>query len=173
MSKNAVIKSPHRDKLLTAHQFQGSSNDCGPFCIAIAANALKKRKLDGHKLGEKLNGWVWREIFPMPRRITNWATLPWGVADELRQQGFQARWRFLSTQENLRRNLANSILQIVIVGDLQPIWGHYMLLVDYHPKNGWGFVNPATNSKKVYWISPREFNQQWNALGRQVIEASP
>lgn len=173
MSITVEIKSPLREKLIAAHQYQGSSNDCGPYCIAIAVNALKNGRLDGHKLGEKMNGWVWRGPLPIPRRITGWATLPWGVADELRQQGLRAYWRPFSTQENLRRNLAKKDIQIVVIGDLKSMWAHYMLLVAYHPQNGWGFVNPAYDVKKTFWMEKNKFIEQWQALGRQVIVASP
>jgi hypothetical protein len=173
MSKNAEIKSPHREKLLAAHQYQGSSNDCGPYCVAIAVNALKNRELDGHKLGEKMNGWVWRGPLPIPRRIPNWATLPCGVTDELRQQGMRACWHRFSSQDSLLRNLASDKTQIVIIGQLKPLWGHYMLLVAYHPQDGWGFVNPAYDIKKTFWMKENKFIKQWQGLGRQVIVASP
>lgn len=173
MSKLAAVKSPYRDKLLAAHQYQGSSNDCGPFCIAIAVNALKKGQLEGHMVGEQMNGWSRRGPIPLPRRIKDWATMPWGVADELRQQGFQAHWHPFSSEDRLRQNLASGLVQIVIIGEWKKMWAHYMLLTDYHPQHGWGFVNSASNKNEIFWMPAEKFSQQWNAMGRQVIEATP
>jgi hypothetical protein len=169
--KTIAVKSPHHASLLAAHQFQGQSNDCGPYCIAIVANALRGPSLDGGQLGQQLNGWVWRGILPKLRRIQDWATLPCGITDELRQHGLKVRWRPFSRAEYLFQSLTQGKALITIIGRWKPLWAHYMVLVEVDPVKGWGFVNPAMMQKKVYWMETEEFLQGWKRFGCQLIEA--
>jgi len=173
MKKFSAVKSPHLAPLLASHQYQGQTNDCGPYCTAIVVNALCGAALDGGELGDRLNGWVWRKGMPLLRRIPGWATLPWGITDELRQWGIKARWHPLKIEDDIHQYLAQGKVVFTITGCWKPIWGHYMLLVEYDPQKGWGFVNPASKSKKVFWIEAEKFRQEWKCFGSNIIEALP
>ena len=167
----SLIDSPHIDMLLASHQFQGGSNDCGPYSIAIICNALKGTTLDGHKLGQEMNGFGWSGIRPIIRRIPNWATTPGGVVVTLREFGLKARLRLFSTPENLLENLRRGRISMPIIGEWKPLWAHYMSLTAYHPKTGWGFTNSAHSKGELYWLNHADFEKQWNWSLRMVIEA--
>jgi hypothetical protein len=167
-----TIISPYESLLRKAHQFQGNSNDCGPFCAAIALSALN-RKADGYSLGKDLNKIQWKRGFPKIRRIPNWATFPWGLVDLFTRNGLFARWRPFNTQARLLKNLENDMINIVIIGGLIPLWAHTMILVAHNADTKWGFVNPANPSGDTYWIENNDFIYKWTVMGRLIVEIVP
>jgi len=171
------------------HTYQGQSNDCGPYCVAIVGDALRgpvvtaqaqaATSVAGEKPAPpplpKAKG------IALPSRIPNWATFPWGVARGLRARGLDVRWRVGATEERLRENLRNDVTTIVIVGDLfhrvgkrwHP-WSHYKVLYGWDMERGWAFVDPAVQSADgVAWQAAEPFTRQWRGLGRQLIEVRP
>ncbi|MBI5080755.1 MAG: hypothetical protein HZB17_05550 [Chloroflexi bacterium] len=99
-------------RLLNFHQWQGKSNDCGPFTTAIVLNTFRGEKIfDGKTLALEMNcpRLRWHGLLPLivVRRIPNWATMPWGIADTLTQHGVRARWRFGATKDDLLNALKN------------------------------------------------------------------
>jgi len=179
------------------HEFQGPTNNCAPFCVAMAANVLLgERRYLAEELARELNRPVWRWWPPPPllyRRVPRWATFPWGPADALRRmrdhQGrpcFRARWRLFGDEERLRRNLREGRITLVSVGGLrhrqsgrfQP-WGHVKILYAWDPGLGWAFVDPAINPTMAHdewgrsgigWQDPASFARQWRNMLRWTTE---
>lgn len=173
----AIIKSIYADKILEKHQFQGKSNDCGPFCIAMVNNALNGTDLKGEDIGQELNNWVWRGVVPVWRRINNWATLPWGMVDKFRELGYKSQWKLFQNAVYLKNGLEENKLIIPIIGEwkwpLGGTWAHFMVLVQHDPEMGWGFVNSAKPQKKFYWLSDAEFMEKWRWGNHMLVEAEP
>ena len=171
----AVIKSIYADRILEKHQFQGTSKDCGPYCIAMINNALNGTDLTGEGLGFELNGWVWRGIVPVMRRIKNWATMPWGMVDKFRELGYRSQWKLFQNTVYLKGALEENKLIIPIIGEwhwpLSGVWAHYLVLVQHDPEKGWGFVNPAHKKKEFDWMSNDDFMEKWRWGNHMIVEA--
>lgn len=167
-----MIVSPYLESIQQSHQFQGSSNDCGPFCAAILINSKNSTNLTGQELAVKMNRILWKGGMPRIRRVRNWATFPWGVADILREEGFPARWRMGITIRELFDGLSGSDIYIVIIGEYRPLWSHYKILVAHHSLKGWGFVNPAKQNADIQWDQHASFLDYWSKYGRQVVQVS-
>lgn len=166
------------------HVHQGASNDCGPYCATIVANALRDDAVvDPHSLARALEqapedaptGNAWRAKL-LPARIKGWATFPWGVVYALESMGFQARWRVGASLKRLRKNLDKGRTTIVIVGDpLNSVdgqwrgWAHYKILYAWDPDSGWAFVDPAATDVFSYQDA-ESFKEQWTWMGRNLIE---
>jgi hypothetical protein len=155
------------------HQWQGPTNDCGPFSAAIVTNALLDTHVaDGPLVAQSMTG---RTI---PERIPNWATFPWGVVRALRRMAVRARWHVGASESKLVQNLDEGRTTIVIVGE--PLrfeegeykgWAHYKVLYAWDPVEGWAFVDPAARRSKVYTYQDAEtFRRQWTLMGRQLVE---
>jgi len=134
------------------HRHQGSTNDCGPFCVVIAVNALKgKSLLNGSGVArqmERCRPCAGSLPLPVLDKIPGWATLPWGLSDELRRHGVPSRWRFMGTRERLLSNLRTDRITLISVGE--PLrfdrgrwrgWGHVKILYAWAPGHGWAFVD--------------------------------
>lgn len=169
-----MIESSHTPKYLQKHQYQGQSNDCGPYCTAILLNYMRKTDIRGEQLGELMNKIAWKGIFPVIQRIKNWATFPWGVCEQFRAHGVKARWRVFTRPEILLSNLVRNIHTILIIGELRPKpWAHYLILSAYDAQKGWGFINSALSSPRIDWIPEAKFEQMWRAYGRISISIEP
>ena len=155
------------------HQWQGHTNDCGPFSAAIATNALRgARVVEGALIAEAMV-----EQWP-PERIPGWATFPWGVARMLRRFGLRPRWRIGASERRLLRNLDAGRTTLVLVGE--PLrfegrrwagWSHYKLLYAWGPEAGWAFVDPGASGSRVYtYQKAATFRRLWTWMGRQCIE---
>jgi len=173
------------------HQYQGSTNDCGPTSLAIAANALLgEERFQGPRVSQDMNGLVF-ELRPFPhfvvQRIPNWATFPWGIAHYLRKHGIAARWLPLGREGRLHHNLLANQITLVIVGE--PLrwekgryagWGHVKVLFGYTPGRGFLFVDPAYQRRPddpdpyrrygLAWQEEKEFLRQWRNFFRICIE---
>ncbi|MBN1487852.1 MAG: hypothetical protein JW981_09435, partial [Anaerolineae bacterium] len=168
--------------ILRWHIYQGTNNDCGPYCAAMAINTLKEeQEVAGETLAFSLSQYAPSITKPqLPSRVENWATFPWGIVRAVQGAGLQARWRVFRNTEQLRQNLRQGRITIVLVG--QPLhfkgrkwqgWSHYKLLYAWHPNEGWAFVDPAATLEKhngVSFQSSEEFQRQWSWMGRQLIE---
>lgn len=155
------------------HVHQRESNDCGPYCVAMVSNALYEVPLvKAAALAEALNE------RGFPQRIPGWATLPWGIVAALRRLGLRARWRVGASLTQVRANLCQERVMIVIIGE--PLrfvrgvwrgWSHYKILVAWDPEHGLGFVDPAASHVGgMTWQSLDEFRRQWAWMGQQMIE---
>ena len=161
------------------HQYQALTNDCAPFTTAIVANTLTGKNLQGLELAEEMNrprlapGPI---PYPVIRRIPNWATFPWGIADELRRQGVAARWRFGAQEADLRGALEENRVAMPIIGELMRwrdgrlrLWAHVKPLFAFDPAQGWAFVDPAS-ARPVTWQGPAEFADLWRSYGHLLVE---
>lgn len=162
-------------QLLKYHQYQGQTNDCAPFTIAIVVNTMRDEKvLDGWKLAREMNkpriNWVGPLPLPVIRRIPNWATLPWGIADVLKLNKVPCRWWFGATTDDLHRALNEGRIAMPVIGELKPLWAHVKPLAAYHPHVGFGFCDPASNGSDLAWQSEKEFERLWNNYRHLLIE---
>lgn len=178
-----------RTPLYRFHCHQGSTNDCGPFCVAIAVNALKGENLlngsDVARQMERFRPCTGPLPLPVLDKMPGWATLPWGLSDELRRHGVLSRWRFLGTRERLLANLKTGHITFISVGE--PLrfdrgrwrgWGHVKILYAWAPGQGWAFVDPALprrpdapwQSYGIGWQSEKDFARQWTWMLRFMVE---
>jgi len=159
---------------LTAyHQYQGRTNDCAPFVVAMVVNARRGTQLSGAQVARAMN-WPRRWLGPLPlpviRRLPNAATFPWGIADELKRNGITARWRFGARESDLLNALQAGRLALPIIGGFRPLWAHIKILVAHHPEHGWGFIDPAHPRPEVTWNTPGQFARWWRNWGRLLVE---
>ncbi len=164
------VYSPHTEALLKAHRPQGSSNDCGPFTTAMVVEAVCKVPVEAPGLAKRMNRPRRRGLLPVIRRVPNWATFPWGVADVLREYGLAARWQLRARQEDLLPRLAAGDILLPVVGEWRPKpWAHISALVSWDAERGWGFADPAMSSPIIRWRSEEEFSRLWNAYFRLLV----
>jgi len=165
------IFSPYLHPLLRAHQYQGNSNDCGPFSTAIVLNALLGLDLGGRELARRMNNPHWLLFIPIIRRIPDWATFPWGIVDMLRSFRLHAGWRLFSSPAQLLTGLFEGQIVMPIFGGWNPLWAHTTILAAYHNILGWGLINPANASGGLQWLSNDEFLPAWRSMGSIMIYA--
>jgi hypothetical protein len=168
MTPKAIL-SPHQSAILGALQCQGASNDCGPFTTATVLNGIKGLNLDPSWLAQEMNRPRWRGPLPLIRRIPNWATFPWGIADELGRHGLRARWRFFANPVQLQAGLENGRILLPVIGSWRPLWAHVMTLLAWDAERGWGFANTQRSDKVIDWFPDQHFHAQWRAMGRLLI----
>ncbi|MEI7987452.1 MAG: hypothetical protein WCI88_00315 [Chloroflexota bacterium] len=163
------IFSPFADVLLYAHQYQGNSNDCGPFSAAIVLNALRGLQIDGIDLAYEMNQPRWQYILPIFRRIPDWATFPWGIVDILREYRLESTWRIFTSIRFLQEGLSKPQVLLTVLGNWKPLWSHIVILAAFHEKMGWGVINPAYPGDSLYWIPNDEFMSLWHTYGNITI----
>jgi hypothetical protein len=168
---SAALHSPHQSKLLESLYFQGMSNDCGPYTTATVLKAIRGLELNPAELARRMEKPVWRGPIFVVRRVPNWATFPWGIADVLREHGLNARWRFFTSPDEVFANLERGDIVMPVIGSWRPVWAHVMTLVVWEPQEGWGFANTQYNHQNVHWVPEEVFQRQWRAMGRLVIFA--
>jgi hypothetical protein len=165
------VTSPFADRVLAAHLWQGKSNNCGPYSAAMVINAFTPTPVDPAYLASEMDRIAWSGGFPVVRRVPNWATLPWGIADILRRNGVSAGWRPAASQTHLVDILASNHIPIVLVGSWRPMWGHVMVLLAHDPVLGWGFADPARPENELHWFEPERFTKIWFTYGNLVVTA--
>lgn len=177
--KGKIWKKQLTQPLPKWHRHQGSSNDCGPYSVMIITNGLHDAALvDGDQLARAMEGSMTERGTLLPSRIKGWATFPWGVAAALRRQGLDARWRPFRAKRHLWANLNRGWPTIVIVGDPLKFtngtyagWSHYKVLYAWDPADGFAFVDPAADDGVAFsYQDEAAFDEQWAAMGRQIIE---
>ena len=165
------IRSPYTDKILANLQYQGRSNDCGPYTTAIVVNAMRGQNLIGDKLAKHMNKPRWRGILPIFRRIPNWATFPWGMVDIFREFGLHARWWFRVPLPYLKPAIASGHILMPIRGEWRPKpYAHVMTLVAWDADKGWGFANTQFSHHRISWESHQSFEERWNKYARLLVE---
>lgn len=153
------------------HEWQGAGNDCGPFCVAVAANAVRGLNLRGEDVAKEMNRIRRHPTLPLPvRRLPNNPTFPWGMADQLNRFGVRARWRALASEEDLRRALAKGRIAMPITGEWKPLWAHVRLLAVEDPGRGWGFVDPAAQDGSLRFEPHDLFMRRWRNYARMIVE---
>ncbi|NDJ74828.1 MAG: hypothetical protein GYB65_01100 [Chloroflexi bacterium] len=172
------LPARHGHQLATYHVFQGDTNHCGPSVATMAVNFWHgKTVLDAQRTAHAMNwprmGWG---IPPLViRRVPNWATFPWGIADMLRRNGLQARWRWLATETHIQEALAAGRIPMPIFGE--PLrrrgwrpdgWGHVAVVVGWSPDRMW-FVDSSERTAPT--SRPRaEFLRLWHNMGQLLVE---
>lgn len=164
-----TLYSPYTTDLLANHQYQGQTNDCGPYCLAITTTTLNSIGAKGAEVADDLNRVRWNSILPTLRRIPGNATLPWGMQDGFRQRGLIATWRIFTPMQVLQDRLPLDNVLVVINGGWKPMWAHYRVLCAWSKSFGWGFVDPAVAEPSVHWVSDAEFRREWRAMGQILI----
>lgn len=158
------------------HIYQGATNDCGPYCVAIVGNTFRDLTVvDPVLLAKSMASW--RRLF-IPARVPQWATFPWGIVWAFEELGFEARWRVFSSRKRLYRNLRSVIATIVLIGEPFRFkdhqwqgWSHYKVLYGWDPVRGWAFVDPGVAySPGISWQKDADFFKRWRSLGCQIIE---
>ena len=165
-------------RLLNFHQWQGKSNDCGPFTTAIVLNTFRGEKIfDGKTLAQEMNRprlkWYGLLPFILIRRIPDWATMPWGIADTLTQHGVRARWRFGATKDDLLNALNQNRVAMPIIGEInlpRKLWAHVKPLAQYDRQSGFGFVDPAHPTAEIVWQNENEFAGLWRNWRNLLVE---
>ena len=164
--------------LLHYHQWQGRSNDCGPFTTAIVLNTFRGEKIfDGKTLALEMNRprLRWHGLLPfiVVRRLPNYATMPWCIADVLQQNGVGARWRFGATKGDLLNALNQDRVAMPIIGEIdlpRKLWAHVKPLARYDSQNGFGFVDAAHPKAEIVWQNENEFERLWRNWKNLLVE---
>jgi hypothetical protein len=130
---------------------------------AVAASALA-RQLDRP---------VWRGLWPVVRRVPRSATFPWGIVDALAASGIPARWRLGGSAEALRGALLNGQLPLLVIGGWRPFWIHWVILLGWDPRLGWGVADPSIAEARIEWRREEQFERWWQTFGRIQVLAKP
>ena len=177
-TKNKVWKKRLKKPVPKWHVNQGTSNDCGPFCVTMIANGMRDANIvNAEQLARKMETGLGERRYLLPQRIKGWATFPWGIANALRDMGFHARWRIGTSLEHLQQNLDEDRPTVVLIG--KPLvyknkkyvgWSHYKIVYAYD-EDEWAFVDPLAKPGVVYSYQDAEsFKNQWTNMGRIIIE---
>lgn len=167
------ILSPRSAPILDCLQWQGQRNDCGPFTTATVINALTGGQIEAADLAELMNKPAWRGPMFVIRRVPNWATFPWGMADVFRQYGLKARWSLFTRTSTLMQYLEQGEIVMPMIGEWKPMWAHVMTLVAYEPDKGWGFANTQYDNHDIFWVNDDTFTKQWKAMGHLLVRVTP
>jgi len=166
-----MVNTPFTETLIQSHQFQGSTNHCGPFCAAMTINTLTGNHLSGLELSNKIPAFRWFGIVPVFQRFPNWATLPWAVSSVIKDSGLSSGMKLFASISDILTCLESNRIPIVVVGEWRPMWAHYMIAVCYDYANGFGFIDPALQTKEISWVSQSIFERRWKLFGRILIWA--
>lgn len=164
------VLSPHKNPILSSLEFQGKSNDCGPFTTATVLNALRGLKIAPDLLAREMDKPVWRGPLFVVRRVPRWATFPWGMVDIFNQYGLTASWRPFATKSYLRTSLSESNVLMPIIGSIIPLWAHVMSLIAWDDSKGWGFANTQFSHRNIHWLSESIFTRQWRSMANMLVE---
>jgi hypothetical protein len=166
-----LVQSRYTEIILENLQFQGTSNDCAPYTTATIVNAFRGENLVGDELAEQMNKPRLRGIFPVIRRIPNWATFPWGMIDVFKDYNLRGRWWFRVPVSYLKPAIANGHILMPIIGEWRPKpWAHVMTLVAWDEEKGWGFANTQYKQHRITWHSDADYQEKWNKYGRLLVE---
>ncbi len=171
------------------HAYQGDTNDCGPYSVAIAANAfLGEARHDPLALAQRMNSPIFKR-HPLPHwvfiRLPGGPSLPWGMAAFLSEGlGIPARWQWMCREELLVSNLQQGLITIVFIGELLRWergryrgWAHAKVLYGLDERRGYAFVDPGYPRDPqdpwaalgVFWQARDEFLRSWRGVLRMVV----
>jgi hypothetical protein len=163
-----TIISPFTEKLRLNHQFQAQSNNCGPFCAAMSINTIKGTHVDGNDLALGMNHPSFSFIFPVIRRIPDYATFPWGIVNVLGQNSIKSNWRFFFTFSDLSILLPENYLLILLTATYKPLNGHYRILVSLEDDQI-GFIDPAYPNSAIHYQPRPSFLLEWQNAFNPII----
>jgi hypothetical protein len=173
-----IIAQRHNHDLADYHIWQGKSKDCGPHTAATVINFCRGQSIiDPEDLARQMNKPRLGSDLPFVhiRRIPNWATFPWGIADVFKAYGLKPRWRFGATESDLRQSLREDRLLMPIFGE--PFqrrgikwhgWSHIALLAGWEPGKYW-FIDSSKETAPTY-KSEQDFLRMWRGMGRILVE---
>jgi len=160
------------------HAYQGNTNHCGPYCVAIAANSyLGEARFDPLVVARQMNRPLFK-VRPLPHwviaRLPNGPSFPWGMATYLTLQGIPARCRWWGDEALLLRNLWAGAITIVFIGNLLRFvdaeyrgWAHAKVLYGFDPARGYAFVDPG------YEADPQGPSAQHGSPNGRCLPAAP
>ena len=164
------LSSAHLQAILDALEYQGYSNDCGPYTTASVINGLLGDKVNPATLAAEMSKPARKGLLYLIRRIPNWATFPWGMVDIFRRYGLEARWKIWSSPDELLRLLKFGGICLPILGSWRPLGAHVMALIAWDPNKGWGFANTQYNHHNITWLEHKQFMRNWKFFMKPVIE---
>ena len=167
------LVSPFADRILTNLLYQGSTNHCGPYSATTVINALKNLNLNPATIAQELNKPIKRYFIPIPRRIPDSATFPWGMVDIFNQFGIKSHYQFFTSYNYLMKSFQKGFILLPIIASLRPFWAHIMILIAVHPNKGLGFANTQFAYPAIDWITEKQFRQQWRLSMNCVVEVNP
>ncbi|HOG48812.1 MAG TPA: hypothetical protein PLJ35_00910 [Anaerolineae bacterium] len=171
------------------HAYQGDTNNCGPYSVAIAANAyLGEARCDPLAVAGTMNALLFKAR-PLPHwvlvRLRNGPSFPWGMAAYLVERlGVPARCRAWCPEDLLCGNLASGLITIVFIGDLLRCergryrgWAHAKVLYGSDPERGYAFVDPGYErdaldpwaARGIFWQTREAFLAGWRGMLRTAI----
>lgn len=172
-------QSDHPLSLADFHLKQGRSNDCGPHVVTMAINFRQGAAIrDAAETARAMNRLRLSASFPplTIRRIPNWASFPWGIADMLQAHGVTARWRFRAYEAELQAALRDDRLVMPIFGEpfrwkgwrFSP-WSHVAIVTGWDPaREVYWFVDSAQTFAPT--MRPRDkFLRLWGNMGRLIV----
>jgi hypothetical protein len=180
MRDSIILAARHKRRIESYHIDQGSSNDCGPHVVAMAVNFWRGAEaLDPRAVAQAMNRpRLGLGLVPLVvRRIPNYATMPWGIADMLRLNGIPARWQFRASEDHIHRALLNNRLVMPIYGE--PLkrrdgkwqgWSHVAIVCGWDAETQAYLFVDSSQSRAPTSRSREDFLRLWGNLGRLLIE---
>ena len=158
--------------LQKSHQYQGQTNNCGPYAIATILPLFGLEGISGGYVADHFNQLASISSGFFPGRIRDNATFPWGLVRVFKQYNINSQWRFFCNKDLLISRIPTNNLQIVLISDLFKMHAHYLILVAYDEHLGMGFIDPAFPNSAIHWITEKTFRKKWGQLGRNTILVS-
>ena len=143
------------------HQYQGNTNDCGAYSVAIVASTYHKGVplYDGAQVA--------LDMEQKHRKLSDSASFPWGMAAQLRDYDVPATWRMFMSWRSVEQRVMRGDFVIMIIGSIRERWAHAMVVYGFQPSLVY-FMDPA-NEKQITVLSKESVVRQWTALGRIAI----
>ena len=167
-----VTQSPFLKNLSQNHQFQGQTNNCGPFCTAMVINTIHDSQLTGQQVAEKLNDPRQKPWYQPLRRIPDSATFPWGITAYLADHGINAQWRMFVPIIQLADYLNQGKLIIILTASIPHFSAHYRILVSIETQM-LGFVDPAWSDGEIQYQPKEKFLTGWANSLHSIILIDP
>lgn len=120
--------------------YKQTGNDCGPYNTAAVVRALKKDEVDSQTFAEEI-GW----------RLPNKYTLPWGLEEQLEENGIaieKPNLRFLSDEKKilfLQQRLSQE-RPVIVLGERDG-FEHYITLFGFDSSKDEFYVYDSLNDK--------------------------
>lgn len=177
---SVMLGERHSRSLAAYHQWQGQTNDCGPYVVTMAVNFWHGQTLlEAQAVARAMNrprlGWGFPPV--VVRRIPRWATFPWGIADLLRQHHLPARWRILASEKALQDALREGRLAMPILGEPWCLregrwcgWAHVVILAGWDAASERYLLVDSSRTTALTSLPRAEFLRLWRAMGRLLVE---
>jgi len=175
-----ALAGRHGQPLERYHIDQGDTDDCGPHVVAMVVNYWHGSAiLPADEVAREMNRPRLGAGFPplVVRRIPNWATFPWGMADMLRRHGLPVRWRFGADEGDLHRALREDRLALPIFGE--PLrregwrwtgWAHIAIACGWTPDDDRYWFVDSSHSAVPFGRPGDEFLGLWRNMRGLLVE---